>query len=101
MKRISLYVATIVLAALMSASAAAQVACGRHAEIVGKLESGYQESKKGMGLAANGQLVELFAAEAGNWSILVVTPEGMACLVLTGQDWLAATPPKTASGDMF
>ncbi|MGR3823058.1 MAG: hypothetical protein ACU0A5_10830 [Salipiger marinus] len=35
----------------------------------------------------------VFAAEAGTWTILLVTPEGMACLLASGTDFEAVIPP--------
>ena len=37
--------------------------------------------------------MQLFAAEAGTWTILLVTPEGMACLLASGTDFEAVIPP--------
>lgn len=65
----------------------AQMACGDHATVTGSLEQQYQEMKMGRGLTSSGHLIEVFAGEAGTWTILLVTPEGVACNLTAGKDW--------------
>jgi len=44
----------------------AQSVCGKHADIVKRLSSGYEEHQNSAGIAANGNLVEAFASKKGN-----------------------------------
>ncbi len=68
--------------------AAAQNArnCGPRAVVVDRLADGYGESRQSMGLGANNSVIEVFAsAETGTWTITVTTPNGVTCLVASGQ----------------
>ncbi len=39
-----------------------------------------------MGLGANNSVIEVFASdESGSWTITVTTPNGVTCLVASGQ----------------
>ena len=60
--------------------------CGPRDLVVGRLAEGYGESRKSMGLGANNSVVEVFASEeTGTWTITVTSPNGMTCLVASGQ----------------
>lgn len=69
-------------------SAAAQQACEVRSKLVERLAAKYKETSVAMGLASNGKLVEVLTDNDGNtWTIIVTTPEGMSCLVATGESW--------------
>lgn len=81
-------VAGIGLATLTAGMATAQSAqnCAPRDSVVDRLASGYGESRQSMGLGANNQVVEVFAsAETGTWTITVTMPNGLTCLVASGQ----------------
>ncbi len=60
--------------------------CGPREMVVGRLAEGYGETRQSMGLGANNAVVEVFASsETGTWTITVTTPNGMTCLVASGQ----------------
>ncbi|MFQ5776195.1 MAG: hypothetical protein ACE5GS_16880 [Kiloniellaceae bacterium] len=41
-----------------------------------------------MGVTAEGSLVEVLAdATGGTWTIIVTSPEGVSCLILSGEGW--------------
>lgn len=72
--------------------AAAQTArnCAPRASVVEKLAEGYGETRKSMGLGANNSVVEVFASnETGTWTITVTSPNGVTCLVASGQSYEA------------
>ena len=76
-----------------SGSAQAQRFCGPHEKIVKQLESGYQEARRGYGLAVNGTLVELFVSEEkGTWTFMYTRPDGITCLMANGGDWENMSP---------
>ena len=87
MRRLMTLAVGLCSAALTGGSATAQMACSDHATATGSLTQQYQETKKGMGLTPSGHLIEVFAGEAGTWTILLVTPEGVACNLTSGKDW--------------
>ena len=79
----------------------AQTVCGKHAEIVKRLSSGYEEQQSSAGIAANGNLVEVFASKKGNWTIIFTKPGGNTCLMAVGENWLTITEPFKVSGLML
>ena len=60
--------------------------CGPREMVVDRLAEGYGETRKSMGLGSNNSIVEVFASsETGTWTITVTTPNGVTCLVASGQ----------------
>lgn len=80
------------LALLGSSPATGQGLCGSHEDIVKKLASGFKEVRAGWGLAGNNGLVELYVSETGGWSVLITRPNGLTCMVASGQDWEIVEP---------
>jgi hypothetical protein len=83
-------VRVVVLAGLFAISAfpvAAQALCGDRDEIIKHLNQGYEEAPTGMGIAANGGVLELLTSDGGSWSILITMPNGGSCIVATGDAW--------------
>jgi len=71
----------------------AQTICGKRADIVERLSSGYEERKNSAGIAANGNLVEVFASKKGNWTIIFTKPGGLTCLMAVGENWQIIMDP--------
>ena len=84
------------IVASFAASAQAQPVCGARNDIVGKLNTTYEERQSAIGLASNGTLLEVFSSKSGSWTIMYTQPGGVTCLMATGRNWLdikeAATP---------
>ncbi len=60
--------------------------CGKRADIVRQLGEKYGETRRSMGLADGRGVVELYASEeTGSWTILITSPQGIACLMAAGQ----------------
>jgi hypothetical protein len=70
----------------VSAYAQAQI-CGDHEDLIKRLKSDYTEDRKGIGLTADGRVVELFTSPDGSWTLLLTGAEGTACLVTHGKYW--------------
>ena len=49
------------------------------------LQQRYGEVPRVSGLASNGSLMVVTASEAGGFSVLLVTPDGRACMVASGE----------------
>ena len=79
----------------------AQTVCGKHADIVKRLSTGYDEHPNSAGIAANGNLVEIFASKKGNWTIIFTQPGGMTCLMAVGENWQTIKEPFKLSGLML
>ncbi len=81
--------------ALGASPASAQMACGKHTEVVKLLEGNHQERRSAMGLSANGKLIELYTSTEGAWTLLVTSPGGPTCLMTAGRDWTGSVADKT------
>ena len=76
------------IGALMIASGArAEPVCAEHQKIVDQLTNRYGETRQSLGLATNGSVVEVFASDAGTWTILVTDADGRTCLAAAGEAW--------------
>ncbi len=85
---------------LGASQAQAQMACGTRDSIVEKLGEKYGEVRRGGGMAGAQAIVELYTSEeTGSWTILQTTPNGMTCLVATGELWQDDTGELTPTGD--
>lgn len=89
----------VVAAALIAAvpSVAAQTVCGTRDVVLKQLSSDFQEAPVGIGVAANGAVVELLTSTAGTWTLIVTTPKGPTCLMGTGEGWQALNRSKVAA----
>lgn len=70
--------------------------CGPRQAIIDRLSDRFGETRQSVGLAGNNTVVETFAsAETGTWTIIVTRPNGLTCLVASGQSFeaLAVTAP--------
>lgn len=93
------------LAAAMAAAgppadaAATGAQCGKRDAVVERLAEAYGETRKGFGLAANETLMEVFASdETGSWTITVTMPEGLTCMIASGQHFEAVRDELPARG---
>ncbi|MEM6306025.1 MAG: hypothetical protein AAF744_15005 [Pseudomonadota bacterium] len=72
--------------------------CAPREAVVDRLAEGYGETRQSMGLGANNAVVEVFASqETGSWTITVTSPNGVTCLVASGQGYetlAEVLPPK-------
>lgn len=75
-------------AALWTTAQAAEVACAPRDQVMADLARKYNEAPAAMGLAGDGNLVELLTAPDGQtWTLVLTTPRGMSCLFAAGQFW--------------
>ena len=62
--------------------------CAPRNVVVERLADGYGESRQSIGIAGRGSVVEVFAStETGTWTITETSPNGMTCLVASGQSF--------------
>ena len=60
--------------------------CGAREAVVQRLSETYGETRQSIGLGPDNRVVEVFASEeTGTWTITVTTPNGVTCLVASGQ----------------
>ncbi len=68
--------------------AAAKGACDRRERVLDLLAQKFQETPVAVGVTSQGGLVEVLSHGAGKtWTIIVTSPQGMSCLLLTGEGW--------------
>ncbi len=86
-----------IIFATQNAHAATQ--CGPRAVVVAQLADRYGESRRGMGLAGNAAVVEVFVSDAATWTVTVTLPDGRTCLLASGEGWEALDEALPAKGD--
>jgi len=64
-----------------------QQRCLKTGDLYQHLEMTYQEHRKGYGITDSGALVEFWVSESGSWTSFASFPDGMLCLLASGQDW--------------
>ena len=58
----------------------------------------YHEALDGGGLSAVGSLFQVFTSKGGKtWTLLMVKPDGMSCIIATGYFWVDVSLPGTGS----
>ena len=73
--------------------------CAPRKVVVERLAERYRETRQSMGLGSNNAVVEVFASqETGTWTITVTTPQGMTCLVASGQAFQTLNDPLPPPG---
>ncbi|SPF77824.1 hypothetical protein [Pseudoprimorskyibacter insulae] len=70
--------------------------CADRAQVVERLAQTYGETRRSIGLGHDNSMMEVFASDiTGSWTITVTQPDGMTCLVASGQSYEAMA--KTAA----
>lgn len=84
------------LAGIFAGPADAGVICGRYDSLAKLLTSRFDEHAVASGLPNEGRsYLEIWASEAGTWSVLVVAPKGPTCLIHSGEDFELLKRPKS------
>jgi hypothetical protein len=85
MMALSLGFAGVVLATQI---ARAEGQCGPRDMVMQTLTDRYGETRRSLGLAGPTQVMELFASdETGTWTITLTMPDGVTCMVASGQGY--------------
>ncbi len=72
---------------LVAGAANAQGVCGERKSFLDRLAREYNERPSGIGLQADGSVMELLTAPTGSWSLIITTPAGLTCVVSSGDGW--------------
>jgi hypothetical protein len=73
--------------------------CAPRDVVLDRLSDKYGESRRGIGLVHQGSVMEVFASDAtGTWTITVTLPNGMTCLVASGQSYETLAEAAPAQG---
>jgi hypothetical protein len=87
----------MVLSCLLAAPAAAVAQCAPRADVLAQLADRYGEARRGIGLS-DGNVMEVFAAASGSWTVTMTTAHGLTCLIASGDGWEAIAEPFPAQG---
>jgi len=81
-----------------SNDAAADVVCVERVKFIERLKSNYGERPVSRGINFNGVLVEVFTSQEGHFTILATWPDGVSCLIASGENWQDAPLLKAEIG---
>lgn len=74
--------------------------CAPREQVLPVLQQKYGEARMGMGLVGTGQVMEIFTnPETGTWTITASLPDGVMCLVASGEHYESVTENLPAKGD--
>ena len=74
--------------------------CVPRAALIEGLAEKYGETRRAIGLGANGAIMEVFASDAtGTWTITVTMANGISCLVASGDTYETLSEAPTPEGD--
>lgn len=90
--------ATLMLSASAEAQAPVGAPCADRAKVIEHLRELYGERRIGHGLAAGGAVIELFVGVGGSFTLFATTPQGMSCLMATGEAWEPSPQPEHFAG---
>lgn len=89
-----LRIAVSVLALLATPALAQPPPCAPAGDLLRHLDGKYGERPAGRGLSNRGVLVLLTrSADGASWTLVALLPDGMACLIDSGEDWQAVAAP--------
>lgn len=87
------------LAVVALPATAAEPVCGSRTDVAKKLAKDFSEKPTAMGLASNGNVIEVYSSIKGDtWTIVMSTPAGQSCLMAAGQAWEMMQSSQVAQG---
>jgi hypothetical protein len=89
----------IAASAAPALAATVPAACAEHDEAFAHLEAKYGERVVAGGLASNGGHLEILVSPDGKtWSVMLTMPNGLTCLIASGEAWEPAPAPPMDPG---
>jgi hypothetical protein len=74
--------------------------CAPRDDVIAYLSEKYGETRRSIGLAGQGAVMEMHAADAtGTWTITMTLPDGVTCMIASGQGYETLTEELPAAGD--
>lgn len=96
----ALLAAIAIWLAVTSGMASAATQCASRDSVVRTLADKYGETQIGIGMAANNSVAEIYTSPAtGTWTMTITMPNGMTCLVASGQSWEQVEPVPPPQGE--
>lgn len=90
---------TALLAVTPAATPASALHCAQREAVTVTLAERYGESRRALGLAQNGVVMEVYAGESGSWTITITRPDGMTCLIAAGDNFQSLAEALPPEGD--
>lgn len=73
--------------------------CGPRPDVLSALATKYGEARRGIGIAGQNAVVELFVnPSTGTWTIIATSPDGKTCLIASGSNFEGTSDPAPAKG---
>jgi hypothetical protein len=88
----------ILLAIALPASAQPRQLCAPRAALLEKLSQDFGEVPFARGIDGGGNLMEILTGPKGSWTLLIVRPDKIACIVGSGEGWLVYEPTVPGRG---
>lgn len=90
MRRLLILIAIVIFLAAalfltLTRQSKAQERCTAYAALTAHLAQKYGEHRAAMAAMANGLLAEWLTSENGTWTMLLIRPDGTACLFASGE----------------
>ena len=76
-----------VMPTFQTASVAATMPCFSHKDIQEKMQDIWKEELRTIGVTKSGQLFQTSANERGEWTAMLVLPQGQTCIIAAGDGW--------------
>lgn len=88
--------AAIAASLSLSTLPASAQACGPRDTITKNLNGKFKEARRGIGLASQATVIELYVGEEGSWTLLATNTRGVSCVIGAGEAW--QDQPKILAG---
>jgi|GEM_PF-3411309 len=86
------FIVFLALVFVYSSGALAGGACGNRDDIIKRLETEYGEKKAADGRAITSQIMEIFVAQNGSYTVILTGEDGESCVASTGQNFRMKKP---------
>jgi len=73
--------------------------CAPHDKVSAELAARFGEQPSSMGLAEDNTVMQVYSAPTGTWTLTATLPNGLTCLIASGQNFETVQPVQTAQGD--
>lgn len=80
-------VGAAVVLLVAGAAMAEHMICEDRRSVVEQLETTYGEQTVSVGLMNSGYVIETLASPSGSFTVLMVSPDGLACVMAAGEDF--------------
>lgn len=73
---------------LLAMSITIQAPCGDYKELIGLLTSRFKEFRVNRAIVGTGVgMLETYVSSKGLWTMIIVSPTGLACVLSAGENW--------------